>query len=111
MICNGKCYVKKSSDGKFDVTQGAYDSCECCELTGLFMLSQISTIAPPENSILYRDDGLMALKATGRQLDKIRQKLQEKFGEFGLKIVAVIPKTNVVEYLDECANLDAWMNV
>ena len=105
-MCNGKCYVKKKSNGQFDVTQGSHDSCECCELCGLYMLSQISTIAPSANTILYRDDGLMALKATGRQLDKIRKKLHEKFGEFGLKIIAVIPKTNMVEYLDLKLNLN-----
>ena len=54
----------------------------------------------PEKTILYRDDGLMAIKATGRQLDKMRQRLEVKFREFNLKIECMIPKTNVVEYLD-----------
>ena len=106
LISNGKPYVKKDSNGNFDVSQGSYDSCEISELCGLFILSEIKKFVPPEKTILYRDDGLIAMKANGRQLDKIRQKLQKKFGEFGLSIKTVIPETNVVEYLDIKFNLN-----
>ena len=50
----------------------------------------------------------MAVKATGRQLDKLRQKLEEKFKEFNLKLECIIPKTNMVEYLGIKFNLDEW---
>ena len=105
LISNGKPYVKKDSNGNFDVSQGAYDSCEVSELCGLFLLSELKELAPPQYTILYRDDGLMALKATGRQLDKVRQKLEHKFSEFNLQLECMIPLTNIVEYLDIKFNL------
>ena len=103
---NGKPFVKKDSNNNFDVSQGAFDSCEVSELTGLFLLSQLNEVVEPEKTILYRDDGLMAIKATGRQLDKMRQRLEVKFREFNLKLECMIPKTNVVEYLDIKFNLN-----
>ena len=106
LMHNGKPFVKKDSNGNFDVSQGSYDSCEVSELTGLFLLSQLNEFVEPEKTILYRDDGLMAIKATGRQLDKMRQRLEVKFREFNLKIECMIPKTNVVEYLDIKFNLN-----
>ena len=45
-------------DGLFDVTMGAYDGVEVCELVGTFLLDKIS-VKYDKNSIdLYRSNGL-----------------------------------------------------
>ena len=35
-------WIKKDSNGDFDVTMGSYDGAEMCELAGLFMLNELS---------------------------------------------------------------------
>ena len=49
-------------DGLFDVTMGAYDDAEVCEIVGTFLLDKIS-VKYDKNSIgLYRDNGLSVFK-------------------------------------------------
>ena len=49
-------------DGFFDVTMGAYDGAEVCELVGTFLLDKIS-VKYDKNSInLYRNNGLSLFK-------------------------------------------------
>ena len=58
---NEEPWVKKG-ERSFDVSMGAYDWTEVCELIGIFMLSLLSK---HKNHIgLYRDDGLAILKDT-----------------------------------------------
>ena len=52
----GGTWMKK--DGLFDVTMGAYDSAEVCELVGTFLLDKISEKYDKSSVDLYRDDGL-----------------------------------------------------
>ena len=54
---NGIPWVKTEGAG-FDVTRGAYDGAEICELIGIFMLSLLETKYDSENIGLYRDDRL-----------------------------------------------------
>ena len=105
LFCEGQPWVKKDSGGQFDVPQGSYDSCEVCELCGIFLLSETSKFVPKENNILYRDDGLMCLKASGIEMDHIRQKLEQTFRKFGLKLV-VSTNVKIVEYLDLRLNVE-----
>ena len=56
----GKTYAKKDTNENFEVTQGGFDSCQACEIVGLFLLSQITKIITPTSKTgLYRDDGLI----------------------------------------------------
>ena len=49
-------------DGLFDVTVGAYNGAEVCELVGTFLLDKIS-VKYDKNSIgLYRDNRLPLIK-------------------------------------------------
>ena len=49
-------------DGLFDVTMGAYDGVEVCELVGTFLLDKIS-VKYDKNSIgLYRNNVLSVFK-------------------------------------------------
>ena len=55
----GGTWMKK--DGLFDVTIGAYDEAEVCELVG-FLLDKISVKYDKNNIGLYRDNGLSVFK-------------------------------------------------
>ena len=50
----------------FDVTMGAYDGAELCELIGLFLLSKIKKIKDLECG-LYRDDVLSVSTLPNRE--------------------------------------------
>ena len=58
---NGEPWVKKEG-GSFDVTMGAYDGAEVCELIGIYMLYLIGKKYDSKNIGLYRDDGLAVFK-------------------------------------------------
>ena len=58
---NGEPWVKKEG-GSFDVTMGAYDGAEVCELIGIYMLHLIGKKYDSKNIGLYRDDGLAVFK-------------------------------------------------
>ena len=54
---NSEPWMKKDS-GLFDLTMGAYDGAEVCELVGTFLLYKLSLKYNKNNIGLYRDDGL-----------------------------------------------------
>ena len=96
---NGESWMKTKS-GLFDVTMGAYDGAEVCELVGLYLLSKISQVIPTSKVGLYRDDGLAAFTSTnGPEQDRLRKKLIDCFKKEGLKIVVRANVTNV-DFLD-----------
>ena len=102
---DGKPFVKKDSNSNFDVSIGGYDSCQCCEIVGLFLLDQISKVVPPHRHGLYRDDGMLALLAHGGDQDDIRKALVKIFADNNFTITY---KVNVkeTEFLDVLLNLD-----
>ena len=79
--------MKKGSK-LFDVTMGAYDGAEVCELVGCFLLSIVTQTYDKSNIGLYRDDGLAVFKnISGPQSEKIKKHFQQIFRENGLDIV------------------------
>ena len=101
----GEAWMKKDG-GIFDVTMGAYDGAEICELVGIFLLSKLSTKCDKENIGLYRDDGLAAVKnQSGPQTERLKKEFQKIFNENGLKIV-IQCNLKVVDYLDATFNLN-----
>ena len=93
-------------DGLFDVTMGAYDAAEVCELVGTFLLDRISAKYDKNNIGLHHDDGLSVFKKkSGTQLERIKKNLQKTFKEFGLEVVAE-SNLRVVNYLDVTLNLN-----
>ena len=52
----------KKESGLFDVTMGAYDGAEVCELEGSFLLYALSLKFDRTDLGLFRDDGLAALQ-------------------------------------------------
>ena len=70
---NGIPWFKKQGMG-FDVTMGAYDGTEICELIGIFMLSLLGTKCDSKNIGLYKDDGLSIFRhVSGPKLEKIQK--------------------------------------
>ena len=62
LLFNGdETWMKKESN-LFDVTMGAFDGAEICELVGTFILHEITKKYNKENIGLYRDDGLAVFK-------------------------------------------------
>ena len=78
-------WVKKRNNSWFDVTMGSYDRAEICELVGLYLLNQLSTVIDKSSVGLYRDNGLAAINnANGAKLDRIREDIITLFKEKGL---------------------------
>ena len=97
-------WIKKVG-GLFDVTMGAYDGAEVCELVGTFMLSKIANKYRKNDIGLYRDDGLAVFKnKSGPQNERIKKELQEIFKSNGLDIVIQCNRKSV-DYLDVTLNL------
>ena len=102
---NENCWVKKG--GKlFDVTMGAYDGAEVCELVGCFILAEISKKYDKNNIGLYRDDGLAIFRnINGQTSEKIKKEFHKLFKSFDLEIVALC-NLKSVDYLDVTLNLE-----
>ena len=95
-------WTKKN--GTFDVTMGAPDGAEVCELVGLFLLNEIKTQFPQLKFGLYRDDGLATYNhIPGPNLDRIRKDLIKLFKRHALKIT-IEANMKTVNFLD--VNLD-----
>ena len=96
----------KKEGGLFDVTMGAYDGAEVCELVGTYLLSLLSEKYNKEDIGLYRDDGLAAFKnVSGPENERIKKDFQKIFKDKGLDIVIECNK-KVVNYLDATFNLN-----
>jgi len=75
--CQDHAWVKKENP-KFDVTMGSFDGAEICELVGLYLLNQLSSLLPPELFGLYRDDGLAILpNFSGTETERLNKKIRK----------------------------------
>ena len=99
--------MEKKDGGIFDVTMGAYDGAEVCELVGTFLLDTLSEKYDKNNIGLYRDDGLAIFKNTnGQTNEKTKKSIQKIFKEKGLSIEIHCNK-KIVNYLDVTFDLTA----
>ena len=73
-------WVKKDNPD-FDVSMGGLDSAEVCELVGLYILSQMERLIPPEDLGLYRDDGLGVVDLPGPEIERLRKKVVKLFSD------------------------------
>ena len=103
LFSQGKAWEKTS--GLSDVTQGGFDSCQVCELVGLYLLSLMRDKFPMMNFGLYRDDGLANhRRIPGPTLDRYRKGIEKLFSDNGLKITIATGLKNV-DFLDVTLNL------
>ena len=73
---------------------GSYDGAEICELVGLYLLNQLSTVIDKSSVGLYRDDGRAAKNnANGPKLDRIRKNIALLKEER----LSITIKTNLIE--------------
>ena len=98
----GKPWSKKPNPD-FDVTMGAWDGAECCDMVGLFMLQQLKGLNL--DSGLYRDDGLGVSYATPRQVEQIKKEICRIFKRHGLSITIEANKKHV-NFLDISMDLN-----
>ena len=102
---NNEPWIKRQEE-HFDVTMGAYDGAEVCEIVGIYLLSLLGKKYNSKDIGLYRDDGLSVFKnMNGPEAEKIKQEIQRIFKEVGLEIV-VSCNMKVVNYLDVTLNLN-----
>ena len=100
-----EAWKKKESDSCIGITMGNNDGTESCELTGIYILSQLSNLLPQKDIGLCRDDGLILLWNTNRQLtDRIRKNVIKLFKGIGFKI-EIETNLKVVNFLDVTFNL------
>ena len=89
LYCDGEPWKKKEA-GIFDVTMGAFDGAEVCELVGIFILSQLATSCDKKNLGLYPNDGLAVFEnMSGPQAEKMKKKFQRKaaFKQFEITVM------------------------
>lgn len=100
----GETWVKKGKK-LFDVTMGAFDGAEVCELVGCFLLNKLSSKYNKNEIGLYRDDGLAVFKnVSGTQIERIKKDFQKIFKNHGLDITIECNMTQV-NYLDVTLDL------
>ena len=98
-------WMKKGSD-MFDVSMGAYDGAEVCELIGIFLLNLLGRQYDTKNIGLYRDDGLSIFKnCSGPQMGKIKKHLQKVFKNNGFDVI-IECNMKVANYLVANFNLN-----
>ena len=96
---------KKGEGGNFDVSIGAYDGAEICELIGCVLLYSINKIMDPSSHGPYCDDGLIIVdKSTPKKCDGIRKRLYKLFDEFGFRL-DIRTDLKITDYLDVTLNL------
>ena len=99
----GKLGRKKTCN--FDVAQGSFDGAECAELVGLYILNEVNKINYRLNAGIYRDDFLSVIRASSRQVDVIRKKIEAVFSMFGLSTTGAA-NIKIVDFLDITLNLE-----
>ena len=93
-------------DSLSDVTMGAYDGEEVCQLVRTFLLDKISKKYDKNSIGLHRDDGLSVfINKSDTQLERIKKNLQKTFKDFGLEIVAE-SNLRTVNYVDVTLDLN-----
>jgi hypothetical protein len=84
LYSEGEPWTKKGEP--FDVAMGSFDGAESCELVGLYMLSQMSSLNMTAG--LYRDDGLGICRGAARSVDRVRKEIHELYERNGLRITS-----------------------
>ena len=72
----------KKDSRLFDLTMGAYNGAEVCELVETFLLYKLSLKYNKNDIGLYRDDGLAIFKKiSGPKSEKVKKHIQKLFKE------------------------------
>ena len=102
---NETAWTKKNHSNMFDVTMGSFDGAEVCELSGLFLLDNLSDKYGKNNVGIYKDDGLRLLRnASGPQSELILKDITREFKRQRLKI-SISGNLKICNFLDVTLNL------
>ena len=82
---------------------GYFDSAECCEIVGLFLLEELSELGVDQG--IYRDDGLCVTDLAPREVEKTKKKMSEIFRKYKLEITIEANKKKV-DFLDIYLDLE-----
>ena len=88
-LFDGKDVWVKKVNAHFDVTIGAYDGAEACEIVGLYLLNKLTKIYKifkPEEIGIFRDGGLSVMGGSGPEKDRKRKEIIRIFKEENLNI-------------------------
>lgn len=99
-------WVKRDTVNQFDVSMGAHDGAEICELVGLYILHHMKQNLDLHSTGIYRDDGLAVMRNhSGPKAERTRKELIKIFKDLGLKIT-VETNLKLVNYLDVTLDLN-----
>ena len=98
LVMKGQHWSKKGEEN-FDVAQGSFDSAECSDLVGLFLLSELEKENLSANLGLYRDDGLGITTGTPKQNENMKKAICKVFRNHGLEVTATANQKKV-QFLD-----------
>ena len=99
LFYNGSTWIKSGSN--FDCPMGSLDSAEVSDLIGLYMLHKLSEhVDIRKCGGQYRDDGLLALKGSGPELERIKKLIVKIFKEEGLTLENNIICSSATDFLD-----------
>ena len=97
---------KKKGDIDFDITMGAWDGAETCDICVLYLLSKVQHL--PINIGAYRDDWLAVTSQTARQVDLTKRKIRDIFRDHGLSL-DMPPNHTIIDFLDVTFNLSTGL--
>ena len=104
LFSNEKPWMKREGN-LFDVTMGAYNSAEICELVGIFILNKISEKYDKNDIGLHKDDGLVLSKnISGPESERTKKNFQSLFKKYRQEIIIECNR-KVVDFLDVTFNL------
>ena len=104
---NEKNVWKKKGTIDFDITMGAYDGGECCDICVLYLLSKVQHLNI--NIGAYKDDWLAVSSQTPRCTERTRQELEKIFRANGLSLDFVAVNKKIVNFLDVTLNLETGL--
>ena len=94
----------KKGEEPFDVTVGANDGAEICELVVLYILSLLAVL-PYGKAAQFRDDGLMAIRGSGRQAEVKKKEVGAILKSTGIDIT-ISANLKIVDFLDLTLDLN-----
>jgi hypothetical protein len=105
LIHDGEAWMKRGSANMFDVPMGSFFGAELCELIGLYILHNISSVFATGTYGLYRDDGLAVVRAKRAcNLIKAETVIRNKMKDLGFSITIESGAVST-EFLDVTLNL------
>ena len=103
LIHKDEPWSKKEGDS-FDVTVGADDGAEACELVGLYVLSLLVHLTYGK-AALFRDDGVMAVRGSPRQAEAKKKEVAAILKSTGIDIT-IQGNLKVIDFLDLTLDLN-----